>query len=226
MKRAIFFIGIMIFSSSLVLSQGYEGKARIQGKVTDEEGKPLEGVKVKLYCVKAESGFETETDNKGRWKGSWIRGGSWHIDFEKAGYAPKNISTEVSELRQNPLIEVKMKEAEGLVVAGELKEDFEKGNMLYGEGKYEEAIEVFKRMIEAFPDAYIINMNIFYSFHLNEFIVAFSTNNSDNNPAHIFSAYLHQIVSTKQIKPDFPCFLFKERTLQNFKISVFLSRYS
>lgn len=160
MKRPVFFLGVMIFFSFLALSQDYAGKARIQGIVTDEEGEPLEGVKVKLLCVKVESGFETVTDSNGRWKGSWIRGGTWYIDFEKIGYAPKNISTEVSELTKNPPIEVTMKKAEGLVVTDDLKENFEKGNMLYEEGKYEEAIEVFKRIIEAFPDAYIINMNI------------------------------------------------------------------
>lgn len=160
MKRPVFFLGVMIFFSFLALSQDYAGKARIQGIVTDEEGEPLEGVKVKLLCVKVESGFETVTDSNGRWKGSWIRGGTWHIDFEKIGYASKNISTEVSELTKNPPIEVKMKKAEGLVVTDDLKKNFEKGNMLYEEGKYEEAIEVFKAIIEDFPDAYIINMNI------------------------------------------------------------------
>lgn len=164
MKRPIIFIGFMIFFSFLALSQDYKGKGRIQGIVTDEEGNPLEGVKVKLLCVKLETGFETLTDSKGVWKASWIKGGTWYIDFEKPGYVPKNISIEISELRKNPAIELKMKktkaEAGGLVLTDELKEDFKKGNMLYEEGKYKEAIEGFKMIIENFPDAYIINMNI------------------------------------------------------------------
>ena len=164
MKRPIIFIGFMIFYCFLAYSQDYKGKGRIQGIVTDEEGNPLEGVKVKLLCVKLETGFETLTDSKGVWKASWIRGGAWYIDFEKPGYVPKNISIEISELRKNPAIELKMKktkaEAGGLVLTDELKEDFKKGNMLYEEGKYKEAIEGFKMIIENFPDAYIINTNI------------------------------------------------------------------
>jgi len=164
MKRSIFFIGFMIFYCFLALSQDYKGKGRTQGIVTDEEGNLLEGVKVKLRYVKSGSGFDTLTDSKGVWKASWIRGGTWYVDFEKPGYAPKNISIVISEITKNPVIDVKMKkteeEAGGLVLTDELKEDFKKGNMLYEEGKYKEAIEGFKVIIENFPDAYIINTNI------------------------------------------------------------------
>jgi tetratricopeptide (TPR) repeat protein len=164
MKRPIFFIGFMIFFSLLALSQDYAGKGRIQGTVTDEEGNLLEGVTVKLRWVKTGSGFDVLTNSKGVWKASWIRGGTWHIDFEKSGYDSKNISVEINQLLKNPPIELMLKKAEGLVLKDDLKEDFKKGNMLYEEGKYKEAIESFKLIIENHPDAYIINMNIGNSY--------------------------------------------------------------
>jgi len=144
----------------LALAQDYGGKGRIQGIVTDEEGKPLKAVKVKLFCVKTESGFEKETDANGKWKANWIKGGTWNIDFEKVGYSTKPISIVVSELKRSPLIKVEMKKAEGLLVSDKLKEDVKKGEIFYDEGKYEEAIEVFNMIINNFPDAYIINLNI------------------------------------------------------------------
>ncbi len=164
MKRPIFFIGFMIFFSLLALSQDYAGKGRIQGTVTDEEGNPLEGVKVKLVYAKSGAGYDVLTNSKGVWKASWIRGGTWHIDFEKSGYAPKNISVEVNQLTKNPPIELILKKVEGLVLTDNLEEDFKKGNMLYEEGKYKEAIESFRVIIENHPDAYIINMNIGNSY--------------------------------------------------------------
>jgi len=160
MKRSIFFVGVMIFFSISALSQDYKGKGRVTGTVTDEQGNPLEGVIVKFMHVRLNSGFETVTNAKGVWKASWIKGGTWYIDFLKPGYDPRNISVELSELRQNPPIELMLKKGEDLVLTSTLKEDFQKGNTLYEEGKYEEAIEVFNAILEDVPDAYIMNLNI------------------------------------------------------------------
>jgi tetratricopeptide (TPR) repeat protein len=49
----------------------------------DDQGKPIEAVKVKLFFTKTETGFENVTDSQGIWKASWIKGGTWNIDFEK-----------------------------------------------------------------------------------------------------------------------------------------------
>ncbi len=160
MKRIILFSTIICLFSLSVLSQDYAGKARTGGKVTDEEGNPIEGVKVKLFCLKTESGLEKFTDSKGVWKASWIKGGTWHIDFEKIGYKPKNISTELSELTKNPQIPTILEKSEEALMTKSVKEDFDKGFILYEEGNYNEAIEVFNKVIEDYPDAYIVNMSI------------------------------------------------------------------
>lgn len=160
MKKAIFIFSMIILFGVSSFSQDHAGKARTGGTVTDEEGNPIEGVRVKLLCVKTESGLEKTTDKKGEWKASWIKGGTWHIDFEKIGYAPKRISTELSELTQNPHITITMEKAEGVLVIDALREDFDKGTLLYEDENYSEALEVFKGIIEEFPDAYIINMRI------------------------------------------------------------------
>lgn len=146
--------------TGLSLAQGYQGKGRIRGFVYDENGRPLEKVKVKLFCLKASSGFTTETDKNGEWKALWIRGGQWNIDFEKVGYEPKKISVEVNEWGKNPDIEIKLKKIEGLIVTDEIKAALEKGNQLFDEKKYEEAITVYERIIAQEPEAFIINLNI------------------------------------------------------------------
>ena len=160
MKRIILFSAIICLFSLSALSQDYAGKARTGGIVTDEEGNPIEGVKVKLFCVKTESGFEKYTDDKGVWKASWIKGGTWYLDFEKVGYMPKNISTELSELQKNPEIPTVLEKSEDVLMTESVKENFDKGYILYEEGNYIEAIEVFKKVIEDYPDAFIVNMSI------------------------------------------------------------------
>ncbi len=160
MKRIILISAIICLFCLSVLSQDYAGKARTGGIVTDQDGNPIEGVKVKLLCIKTESGFEKFTDSEGVWKASWIKGGTWYIDFEKVGYSPKNISTELSELQKNPVIPTVLEKSDDVLMTKSVKKDFDKGYILYEEGNYNEAILVFTKVIEDYPDAYIVNMSI------------------------------------------------------------------
>ena len=66
MKRIILFSAIIFLFSLSALSQDYAGKARTGGIVTDQDGNPIEGVKVKLFCLKTESGLEKYTDDRSR----------------------------------------------------------------------------------------------------------------------------------------------------------------
>lgn len=166
MKKLGAVVFMIFLTINFGISQEYKGKGRMQGSVYDEKGNPLEGVKVKLFSVKTQSGFETVTDSKGKWKASWIRGGTWNIDFEKVGYETKKISADISGLRRNPPIITKIKEMpnrkemKGFVVAEEIKEDLTKGNKLYDEEKYEEAKIVYEGILEKHSDAYIINISL------------------------------------------------------------------
>ena len=143
MKRVLWTTFIMLLSAGLVLSQSYRGQGRLKGKVTDEEGKPLEGVKVKLFSVKGQSGFELTTNAGGEWTANYIRGGGYNIDFLKAGYEPKSISTSIPEATNNPPVEVKLKKMEGLMITDELRSALEAGNKLSAEKKFEEAGKIY-----------------------------------------------------------------------------------
>lgn len=160
MKRAGSVLLTVLFISALASAQAYKGQGRINGVVTDEQGNPLEGVKIKLYLEKVKSGFETETDKNGEWKAWWIRGGTWKIDFEKPGYMPHKLDAEVNEWKKNPPILVTMKKVEGAVLTEELLEALNEGNELYDQMKYAEAISSYQKILQEFPDAHIINKNI------------------------------------------------------------------
>ncbi len=150
----------MFIVISFVSAQAYRGTAKLRGFVYDEQGKPLEGVEVKLYSVKADAGFTVKTDKKGEWKAFWIRGGRWDIDFYKPGYEIKKISVYLKEGERKPPIEIKLKRIKGLVITPELEGLLVEGNKLFKEGKYQEALAKFKQIIEKFPDAYPIYINI------------------------------------------------------------------
>lgn len=159
MRRSVLLLALVLSAVSLARAQGYMGQGRVNGIVTDEAGQPLEGVKVKLFSVKAHAGFETSTNAKGEWKAVHIRGGTWNIDFEKGSYYPKMISVELQENARNSRIEIELAKMEGFVVSDSLKERVNDGNRLFDEGKYEEAARIFEDLAAQDPNAYILYKN-------------------------------------------------------------------
>jgi tetratricopeptide (TPR) repeat protein len=160
MKKLSLLLIFCFVITGLAAAQDYKGKGRVKGIVTDEQGNPLEGVRIKLFSVRANQGFNVETDATGEWKGSWIRSGEWNVDFEKPGYAPKKISMDISEFKRNPDIEVSLTKIEGLAVSAELEAQLAEGNKLFDAEAYDEARAVFEAILTENPDAYIVNQNI------------------------------------------------------------------
>ncbi|MBE3108931.1 MAG: carboxypeptidase regulatory-like domain-containing protein, partial [Acidobacteria bacterium] len=122
MKKIAWVCSFLLVLALVLSAQDYKGKGRVTGIINDEAGKPLEGVTVKLFSPKAQGGFTVQTDKDGKWLGAWIRSGSWNIDFEKIGYAPKKVSVEISENKKNPDIAIALTKVEGLVVTDEVKD--------------------------------------------------------------------------------------------------------
>jgi tetratricopeptide (TPR) repeat protein len=160
MKKTCVFFGIFIFALTFLSPQDYKGRARIRGKVTDQSGRPIEGVKVKLVYTKISDGFEVVTDSDGIWIASWLKGGAWNIDFEKIGYLPKKISITVKEGSRNSDIGIELEKMENLSSSDELREVLDRANGLFKEGKLEESIQAYEDILAKFPDAYIIHAEI------------------------------------------------------------------
>ncbi len=161
MKKACLFVLLIVFSSCLVYSQDWTGQGRQIGYVFNEQGNPLEGVTVKLFLLKTQSGFELTTNKEGKWVAIGVKGGTWHIDFFLSGYLPKKMSITILDYkRKNNPIRVQLEKAEGLVLSDEMKQAFIKGNNLFEEEKYEESIGVFNEILANFPGTYVINLNI------------------------------------------------------------------
>src|SRR4030066_146883 len=163
-KSRLGFLTIILLAG-FVFPRAWPGQGKQCGDATEEEGKPIQGVKVRLLFVNTQTGFETETDADGKWVAIGIKGGTWYVDFEVPGYWTKKIVTQVKDYRaQNPQIEVKLAKATGLTVTEEVKEDFLKGNQLFEEGKYGEAIGVYEGILGKSPVATCIYLNIGNSY--------------------------------------------------------------
>jgi tetratricopeptide (TPR) repeat protein len=165
MKKWTLRILMILLLASPYFSQDWTGQGRQIGFVYDEEGNPLEGVKVKLLFTKTQSGFETTTDKEGKWSAMGVNGGMWYIDFELPGYEPKKISATILDYRQrNKPIELILKKVEGLFVTEDMREEYKRGIDLFNEGKYEESIPIFSKILDTFPDAYIVYLSIGHSY--------------------------------------------------------------
>ena len=140
--------------------QAYRGRGRVKGYVTDTEGNPLEGVKVKLWHVEKAAGFEVTTDKHGKWVAAFIRGGDWNIDFEKPGYGPKKITVHLKELGKNEDIRVQMEKLQAPAIPAELLDRVDESNRLFQEQKYEEALDLLQKLAEEYPDVKVLHWNI------------------------------------------------------------------
>ncbi|MGA2532238.1 MAG: tetratricopeptide repeat protein [Candidatus Aminicenantales bacterium] len=160
MKKVVLILCVILLASVFLGAQDYKGKARVMGFITDEQGKPLEGVRVKLFCIKANQGFELKTGKDGKWVAAWLRGGDWNFDFDKIGYEPKRILLNLNEAKKNPDVVLSLKKTEGVVISEDIKDQLAKGNDLYDQKKYAEALAVFQDIITKFPDVYPIYRSI------------------------------------------------------------------
>ncbi len=144
------------------MAQAWRGKGRVRGVVTDAEGKPLEGVTVRLWHVESEAGFETKTNKKGEWTAAFIRGGQWNLDFELPGYLPRKITVALKELSPNEEIHIQLQKAPTAApaVPPELLDKVDEGNRLFDAGKYAEALALFEKLVQDYPTARVLHFNI------------------------------------------------------------------
>lgn len=158
--RILHLLIIFILLSTGAYTQDWKGKGRLKGVVLTENGKPIQGCKVILTSSRFDVNLEFITNKKGEWKAPMIRGGVWNIDFVVEGYEMKKISTTVSEVLRGKPIEVKLKRTEKSVVTEKVSGLLVKGNELFNQAKYQEALEEFKKVEAENPLFYQINQNI------------------------------------------------------------------
>ena len=165
---ASFCVVVLVLASAATMAQS-TGAGRIGGRVTDVEGNPLAGVRVVLTFVATGDTYETTTDDDGRWlKGNMGRG-SWNIDFILPGFAPKGISTDVSEVRRMKPLHVELETGAvgglaGPALSDAAMEAMRSGNALYDAGDFAGARAAYEGFLVTAddagdPNAYLLHVN-------------------------------------------------------------------
>jgi len=167
MKRGkIFTLAVAIivmvgFTVSLSHAQAGRGKGRIKGKVINgDTQKPFVGAKVVIQFAKdANLKHETKTDKKGEWAFIGLGTGEWRITATADGYVPDREAVPVSQFTTNPYVTLKLKKPEKMELAKDASL-VEQGNSLYEQGKYDEALDAFKKFQEKTPEFFELHINI------------------------------------------------------------------
>jgi len=164
MKKACFAFAVCL--TLLVLSLPAQFQGRIEGKVVDAAGSPLEKVEVSIVSVKTSTmHYESQTDKDGKFFQIGLIPGYYQISFKKTGFMPKSTEVKVN-IAEATRIEVKLDTADQLVMKSVSEADriFLRGNRLYAEMKYEEAVAAYQDAIKltATNWGYYLNLGLAY----------------------------------------------------------------
>jgi tetratricopeptide (TPR) repeat protein len=134
-------------------AQDWKGMGRLEGKVLDPDGKPVEGATVKLDLPERGGGPTLKTDKKGKWAVGGIVAGKWNADIEAAGFALKKVYINLpSESTRVPPLEVKLERAAPAGPSPELLAAVSKGDAAYKEGRFAEARTEYEKVLALKPE--------------------------------------------------------------------------
>lgn len=158
---------VLFFSTTLALGQSWRGHGRLEGSVKDPDGKPIAGATITLTCVKYGGTFEVKSDGKGNWVAGGIRGSDWNLDISAPGFVTRQLSNYISEVNRNKPVDVVLDRnvaaiasAESASQLAEAQSFLVKGNELFNQKKYAEALAEYQSILTKNPDLYVVNINI------------------------------------------------------------------
>jgi tetratricopeptide (TPR) repeat protein len=115
------------------------GQGRLEGRVLDPDGKPIDGASVKLE-LPGRGGTTIKTNKKGQWAILGIAAGQWAIDIEAPGYAVKKITVSLSsESDRVPPVETKLDKAVAAGPPPEIMDALKNADAAFEAGRFEEA---------------------------------------------------------------------------------------
>lgn len=153
LRRSLLALAAALVLATPSVAQDWKGQGRLEGKVVDAEGKPVEGATVKLDNPDRGGGPTVKTDKKGKWAYLGLVAGNWNIDVEAPGFATRQIRFRLpSEMARVPPMEIKLEKARPTGPPPEVMAALEKGEAAFQAGRNEEAVAEFERLLALRPD--------------------------------------------------------------------------
>jgi predicted Zn-dependent protease len=134
-----------------------KGKARINGKILDDQGKPAQAVLVRAVKVGDSQVMEARTNEKGEWTLNGLTAGGWNFEFAKDGFDSQRMTVQVTENR-NPPIDMRLTKAAPAVDPNvELQAGMQQAVELQKAGKLADSRKIIEDLIAKYPAAYKLN---------------------------------------------------------------------
>jgi tetratricopeptide (TPR) repeat protein len=170
---AILTFALLIALAVTVTAQG----RRIQGKVTDENGEPIQDVQITIHGVDFTRTFDTKTNKKGEWIYLLgIQAGRYNIVARKEGYSPQIKQNIKPELGEETVVDFQLQAGQDYKFffemtdeerekykeqiehqkkikefSAEVKARFDEGVKFANQGMYAEAVDAFNKALEKDP---------------------------------------------------------------------------
>ena len=144
-------------------AQDWKGKARVEGRVSNEKGEPIAGATVQLRRYGA--GPDVKTDKKGRWAYLGLAGGPWDVDVVATGYQPRKVSVRLSEIDRLPPMQMSLEAIPQAAAApapvpkdtsADILAAIQRGNDLLAQKDYAGARAEYEKALAALPDNAVI----------------------------------------------------------------------
>ena len=145
-------IVVVVALAASAHAQDWRGTGRMEGKVLDDGGAPLEGVTLKAALPERQGETTLKTDKKGRWVLAGIAAGTWNIDFQLDGYVTRQVSVKLpSETSRLAPMELKLAKAAPTGPPPEVKAALEKAEAAFQERRFPEARAEFEKLLAMIP---------------------------------------------------------------------------
>ncbi len=174
MKRALTAVGVLAVLALLVPPAQAQSYGGARGKVFDEEGTPVADAKVVLeYTDGTRSPLEVETGDKGEYLQIGLLAGGYRITASKEGYLDAVLTMRIGMGGMTSIPDLQIisqKAVEAMVGPDEalIREKFAEGVELAGTGSLDEAVAVFKEILQLQPGIPEVYRNLGYVYDQKE----------------------------------------------------------
>lgn len=167
--RAHLFRGALTFAALLILSTSALAQSVVRGRVTDAQGKPVEGATILFEAEGANRKTQTKTDKNGEFLQVGLQSGQYKVTASKEGVGSQTLPTNVRQGPNNPMT-FSISAASGLSAADKqaaaaLQASAGAALEAMKAGRHDEAIAKFNEVIAKIPtcsDCYY-NLGVAYT---------------------------------------------------------------
>jgi tetratricopeptide (TPR) repeat protein len=133
------------------------GRARIKGKVVDEQGTALSGATVRATLESLETPVETKTDNRGEFELRDLRAGAWEVTVSMEGRASVRETVNLEDRQRLEGVTVKLVKADP---NAEIQAEFQKAGALLQQQKTVEARKIYEDLLAKYPSVHQLHQFI------------------------------------------------------------------